>query len=107
MNYKNFGDYSDGFAPENSATTGGVGEFIPGCLAGDDFTNQLGSTNENMLSTALSYRENGVCPANQNKDLYYSNKFKFENNPSQSLYSEKRIENMFKLKNSRIIRKTN
>ena len=107
VNYKNFGDYSDGFAPENSATTGGVGEFIPGCLAGDDFTNQLGSTNENMFSTALSYRENGVCPANQNKDLYYSNKFKFENNPSQSLYSEKRIENMFKLKNSRIIRKTN
>jgi hypothetical protein len=82
----------------------GVGEFIPGCVAGDDFTNQLGNTNENMLSTALSYRENGVCPANQNKNLYYSDRFKFENNPSQSLYNEKRIANIFKLKNSRIMK---
>ena len=104
VNYKNFGDYSDGFAPENSATIGGVGEFIPGCVANDDFTNQLGNANENMLRTALSYRENGVCPTNQNKNLLYADKSKYENNPSQSLYSEKRIANMFKLKNSRIIK---
>jgi hypothetical protein len=98
VNYKNFGDYSDGFAPENSITTGGVGEFIPGCVAGDDFTNQLGNTNENMLSTALSYRENGVCPPIRSKNLYYSETFKFENNPSQSLYSEKRLQTCLNLR---------
>jgi hypothetical protein len=49
VNEKGFGDYSDGFAPT--------------CAAADDFTHARGDTAETMLSTALSYRQTGICPA--------------------------------------------
>ena len=48
-NDKGFGDYADGFAPT--------------CRAGDDLGRELGDPSERLLSTALSYRANGVCPA--------------------------------------------
>jgi len=50
VNNKGFGDYADGFTPT--------------CVASDDFAHQRGDTAETMLKTALSYRQNGVCPAN-------------------------------------------
>ncbi|WP_269530966.1 S41 family peptidase [Chitinimonas sp. BJYL2] len=46
-NAKGFGDYADGFA----AT----------CRASDDFSSQLGDSNEGMLSAALYKRANGSC----------------------------------------------
>ncbi|MBD8532423.1 MULTISPECIES: S41 family peptidase [unclassified Massilia] len=49
VNAKGFGDYSDGFAPT--------------CAVADDLTRDLGDPNEALLSTALSYRASGVCPA--------------------------------------------
>jgi len=49
VNDKGFGDYADGFAPT--------------CQVPDDFTHQRGDTAETMLSSALSYRNTGVCPA--------------------------------------------
>jgi len=60
QNDKGFGEYSDGFTPMNASTS--LGELVPGCEVADDFLNQLGDTNEGMLSTALSYRANGTCP---------------------------------------------
>ncbi len=47
-NNKDFGDYADGFQPT--------------CRAGDDLGHELGDTSERLLSTALGYRANGVCP---------------------------------------------
>jgi hypothetical protein len=49
VNHKGFGDYADGFQPT--------------CRAGDDLDHALGDTSERLLSTALSYRESGICPA--------------------------------------------
>ena len=60
INDKGFGEYSDGFLPQNS--TSNIGVKIPGCVVSDDFNSELGDPGEAMLATALSYRENGVCP---------------------------------------------
>lgn len=49
VNDKGYGDYADGFTPT--------------CAAADDYTRARGDAAETMLSTALSYRQNGVCPA--------------------------------------------
>ncbi len=54
-----FGEYADGFAPENVTDLGAVS--IPGCGVADDFDNVLGDPNESMLATALAYRETGSC----------------------------------------------
>ena len=48
-NHKGFGDYADGFQPT--------------CRVADDLDHALGDTAERLLSTALGYREGGVCPA--------------------------------------------
>jgi C-terminal processing protease CtpA/Prc len=49
VNAKGFGDYSDGIAPT--------------CSVADDLTRELGDASEALLSTALSYRQTGACPA--------------------------------------------
>ncbi len=49
VNAKGVGDYDNGFAPT--------------CAVADDLTRELGDTSESLLATALSYRANGVCPA--------------------------------------------
>ncbi|MEO0608279.1 MAG: peptidase, partial [Pseudomonadota bacterium] len=56
-----FGDYAEGFKPNNSTDTAGV--RIPGCQVSDDLNNELGDPNEAMLSAALSYRQTLSCPA--------------------------------------------
>ena len=61
VNNKDFGDYSDGFSPENVAQT--EGEPVPGCLVSDDFTRALGDPREGRLNAALQYREDGSCPS--------------------------------------------
>lgn len=60
-NDKRFGDYTDGFKPQNATSSFGV--VVPGCSASDDLNNELGDENEGLLATALSYRANGTCPA--------------------------------------------
>ena len=59
VNAKNFGDYADGFSPQN--TLGNAGERIPGCSVRDDFTRQLGDQAEERLAEALRYRAGGSC----------------------------------------------
>ncbi len=61
VNDKDFGDYTDGFSPTNTATN--VGTVVPGCSIADDFTNPLGVATEGRLAAALAYRDGQVCPA--------------------------------------------
>ncbi len=60
LNNKKFGDYFDGFKPENSPTKKGIS--VKGCYVEDDLTQKLGSKEENLLGAALQYRKNGTCP---------------------------------------------
>jgi len=61
VNDKNFGDYTDGFSPQN--TVAGAGTTVPGCSVADDFDNALGDPLEARLATALNYRDGQACPA--------------------------------------------
>ncbi|MDG2072413.1 MAG: S41 family peptidase [Pseudomonadales bacterium] len=61
VNAKGFGDYSDGFSPSSDVTEPS-GTALPGCNVTDDLFHALGDPEEAKLATALSYRENGVCP---------------------------------------------
>jgi carboxyl-terminal processing protease len=60
INAQNFGNYPDGFTPQNSVAAQGVS--LPGCSVADDFTHPLGNSAEGLLASALSYQSNGVCP---------------------------------------------
>jgi len=62
VNDVGFGDYSDGFSPQDS--TNAFSEKSPGCTVADDLSRELGDPEEALLSTALFYRENGSCPVN-------------------------------------------
>lgn len=57
-----FGDYPDGFSPQNLNVIEGVP--LPGCTVADDFTQLLGNENEAQFAAALAYRDApGTCPA--------------------------------------------
>ena len=60
-NDKTFGDYADGFIPNNSTQSFGV--RMAGCQVSDDLTRELGDPAERLLSAALQFRANGSCPA--------------------------------------------
>ncbi|HEX3950558.1 MAG TPA: S41 family peptidase [Steroidobacteraceae bacterium] len=60
INAQGFGNYPDGFTPQNALAPEGV--LLPGCSVADDFTHQLGDSAEGILASALSYQSNGVCP---------------------------------------------
>jgi len=62
VNAKNFGDYTDGFSPDNTPVNE-AGTTIPGCSIADDFTEQLGSVQEDRLAMALAYRDGQSCTA--------------------------------------------
>jgi carboxyl-terminal processing protease len=57
LNALNFGDYPDGFAPQNQ--TGRSSVLLPGCSIADDFTRALGDTTEGRLKAALDFRASG------------------------------------------------
>lgn len=62
VNAAGFGDYSDGFSPQNTLT--GRGVAVDGCSVADDFDHQLGEADEGMLKAALNYRMNPLsCPS--------------------------------------------
>jgi carboxyl-terminal processing protease len=60
VNAAGFGDYPDGFTPQNSTTAASVS--LPGCSVADDFAHTLGDQAEGRLTATLQYRTNGVCP---------------------------------------------
>lgn len=59
VNEAGFGDYAEGFTPQNSGNAYAVP--VTGCSVADDFTQPLGSSAENGLEMALYYRTNNVC----------------------------------------------
>ena len=59
VNAKNFGEYPDGFSPQNTTSTGGV--RIPGCSVADDFQHALGDPAEGRFAAALGYRVGLTC----------------------------------------------
>ena len=59
-NAKGFGDYSDGFSPQNSATP--TNAVLPGCATADDLAHQLGDPAEGRLAAALGYINGQACP---------------------------------------------
>ncbi len=61
VNAENFGDYTDGFSPNNSPTP--TNARLPGCSVADDFTHALGDPAEARLAAALNYRATSSCPA--------------------------------------------
>lgn len=61
VNAKDFGDYTDGFSPDNIIAIEGTP--IPGCSVADDFTHALGDPAEARLKAALAYRIDGSCPS--------------------------------------------
>jgi len=62
INAAGFGDYPDGFSPQNLSEIEGVA--IPGCAVEDDFSQPLGNENEALFAAALAYRNSpGTCPA--------------------------------------------
>jgi len=68
LNDKGFGDYSDGFSPQDTNNT--FSEKSPGCTIADNVSAtsaELGDPDEALLSAALYYRDNGMCPVVQSK----------------------------------------
>lgn len=66
INDKGYGDYADGLFP--SLVDNGE-DGIAGCVVTDDFSNQLGDSNEGLLSAALFYRQNNSCPPTSQSNL--------------------------------------
>ncbi|MBS0387429.1 MAG: peptidase [Proteobacteria bacterium] len=61
VNAMNFGDYTDGFSPQNAPTP--TNAVLPGCSVGDDFGHALGDPAEARLAAALNYIATpGTCP---------------------------------------------
>ncbi|MDZ7643430.1 MAG: S41 family peptidase [Woeseiaceae bacterium] len=60
-NDKGFGDYADGFSPQNAP--GPQTTPIPGCQVADDFSRPLGDPAEQRLAAALDYIGGAGCPA--------------------------------------------
>ena len=59
VNAKSFGDYPDGFSPQN--TVGVAGVSVPGCSIADDFAHALGDEAEGRVAAALRYRAGQPC----------------------------------------------
>lgn len=59
-NDEGFGDYADGFSPNNTAN--GAGELIQGCQVIEDVLHELGDENEILLKSALEYMKSSTCP---------------------------------------------
>ncbi|VUD67604.1 hypothetical protein TDB9533_03877 [Thalassocella blandensis] len=61
VNNDGFGDYANGFSPQNEPAAKGV--VLPGCYVEDDFSKQLGDPEEGLFAAALQLRAAGTCPA--------------------------------------------
>jgi len=66
-NFAGFGNYPDGFTPQNSSIASKLDPqaVLPGCAVADDFTHALGDASEGRAAAALAYITGGAasCPA--------------------------------------------
>jgi hypothetical protein len=60
VNAQGFGDYTDGFSPNNTPVVGGTRGS--GCSVADDFGHGLGDPNEARFAAALQHRNTLACP---------------------------------------------
>lgn len=102
-NDKGFGDYADGFSP--AGATGNVGETIPGCEIGDDFSQTLGNQAEGQFAAALTYIDTGGCPAGTTKTGTFAKAFKGQVAVEDvtSLYNDERLRTRFFLEQNLIV----
>ena len=68
MNDKGFGDYSDGFSPDDSDNL--FSEKTLGCSVSDDITKELGDPEEALFAAAMYYRDNNSCPVTATAKTY-------------------------------------
>ncbi|HXS80900.1 MAG TPA: S41 family peptidase [Gammaproteobacteria bacterium] len=61
VNAAGFGDYTDGFSPNNAPGAGGT--RLQGCSVADDFNDDLGAVTEDRLQAALNQTIGASCPA--------------------------------------------
>jgi C-terminal processing protease CtpA/Prc len=60
VNFEGFGDYADGFVPDDNDFA--FGARVPGCTVADDLDFAFGDRSEPLLSAALTYIGTGACP---------------------------------------------
>ena len=61
VNATGFGNYPDGFTPQNSGLVVDPLAQLPGCSVADDYAHQLGDPAEGRFAAALAYRVDGIC----------------------------------------------
>jgi hypothetical protein len=61
VNAQNFGDYTDGFSPQNAPAP--TNANLPGCSVADDLTHALGDPAEGRLAAAVNYIATATCPS--------------------------------------------
>jgi len=61
VNATGFGNYPDGFTPQNSGLAVDPGAQLPGCSVADDYSRELGDPAEGRFAAALAYRVDGIC----------------------------------------------
>lgn len=90
-NAANFGDYTDGFSPANTAVNAGTS--VPGCSVADDFSHELFDPAERRTAAALAFRAgNNVsadCPAASGASDPRLAKASFQNAPDHRLWVSK------------------
>ena len=65
-NYKNFGDYADGFIPTlDPDELDSHDSYVEGCKVEDDFEHALGDQQESLLSAAIHYHKYNECPVDK------------------------------------------
>ncbi|GGY44097.1 peptidase S41 [Parvularcula lutaonensis] len=77
VNDKGFGDYADGFVPDDNSFS--FGARLPGCTVADDLAFALGDQNEPLLAAALHYRTNLSCPAGSGASSVAQSSFETQN----------------------------
>ncbi len=101
VNDKGFGDYADGFAPENSQSQFAVS--LPGCQVADDYSKLLGDESESLLKAALDYRSTGLCPSPTAKTFSQSSLSRIGGDPqSLDILSDQKSRILKHLKERRI-----
>jgi len=88
-NDKGFGEYPDGFSPENEI--GALGVTIPGCSVADDFDHALGDTEEALLKQALDFRETGTCNTQAINKLVQNSQAQFKADNALSIKKPKKL----------------
>ena len=98
-NDKGFGDYADGFLPDDGPN--GFGVTVPGCTIPDNYEGQLGEETEPFLAAALQFAADGTCPTTATAKTAQS-KTQVSLYPEMDILNDPRLRMDEFLRNSRI-----